>query len=219
MVTIVLSLKSILNARMKSLKCILLFIVLALNSRSQDTSKIDTRKLEITTGTFNTLNESDKITINPVMLGYWGDYYFENRYSYEASNSASINAGKKVLKKIKHAEIIPMGGLVFGSFKGLTAELQTSLDYNKWTFSTDNQFSFEYTEPKKSLYFNWTVAKYKVTNSLRIGLTTFLDKPINKTAVFDKGVTVAVIIKNWAMRFYVFNYEIEKRFYWLGLRY
>ena len=50
-----------------------------------------------------------------------------------------------------------MVGLIFGSFKGVTAELQVSLDYTKWTFLTDNQFSYEYTEPDKSFYSNWLV--------------------------------------------------------------
>jgi hypothetical protein len=203
---------------MKRIIFILLLIVVALNSKSQDTSKINIKKLEITVGTFSTLSESGKISVNPVILGNWGDYYYENRYCYEASNSTSINAGKRVLKKIKHAEIIPMIGLILGSFKGLTAELQTSLDYNKWIFLTDNQYSYEYTEPKKSLYFNWTVARYKVTNYLHVGLTTLFDKRVDKAGVFDKGATVAIIIKNWALRFYAFNYKIERRYYWVGLR-
>jgi outer membrane receptor for ferrienterochelin and colicin len=63
------------------------------------------------------------------------------------------------------------------------------------------------------------VARYKVTNSFQVGLTTFFDKRINKLGLFDKGSTVAVIIKNWALRLYAFNYEIEKRYYWVGLRY
>jgi hypothetical protein len=112
-----------------------------------------------------------------------------------------------------------MGGLVFGTFKGVTAELQTSFNYNKWIFSTDNQFSFEYIQPDKSLYFNWSMAVFKLTGALRIGLTTFLDKLANKNIVFDKGITAAILFKTWGLRFYAFNYSTEKRYYWISVRY
>jgi hypothetical protein len=196
---------------------VLIFIVLS--GRSQDTSKINSKIVEITVGTFSTLNETGKLTVNPVVSASWDDYYFDNRYGYEAANSASINAGKRIFKKIKHVEIIPMAGLIFGSFKGLTAELQTSIGYDNWYFSTDNQFSYEYTEAQKSLYFNWTVARYKVTRYFHLGLTAFIDKRVNKAGVFDRGITAAIIIKNWAIRLYAFNYETGRRYYSVGLRY
>jgi len=204
---------------MKSLSILSLLILIVTSSKSQDAAKTNIRKTEITVGTFNTISESGKVSINPVFLGYWGDYYFENRYNYEAPNSASINVGKRILRNIKHVEIIPMAGLIFGSFKGLTAELQTSLDLKRWTLSMDNQYSLEYSKGGRRLYFNWAVARFKLTNALRLGFTTFYDKEANKPGVFDKGATVAVIIKDWALRFYAFNFEIEKRYYWIGLRY
>ena len=112
-----------------------------------------------------------------------------------------------------------MVGLVFGSFKGATAELQTSLDYPRWILSTDNQFSFEYTNSEKSLFFNWTVAKYKLTNFFQIGLTSNLFIQGHQDPIFEKGITGAVSYKNWVFRVYAFNYEIENRRYWFSLRY
>ena len=79
--------------------------------------------------------------------------------------------------------------------------------------------SYEYTEAKKSLYFNWTVARYIVTSYLHLGFTAFFDKRVNRSGMFDKGITAAIIIKNWAIRLYAFNYEIERRYYSIGLRY
>jgi hypothetical protein len=202
-----------------SIKLVFIFVILILNVAGQDTSMAKINKLELAFGTFNTINESNKVTINPTISGYLGDYYFENRCNYETNNSASINLGKKIFKKLKHTEIVPMVGLVFVGFKGVTAELQTSLDYNKWTFSTDNQYSFEYTQPDKSLFFNWTVARCKLANSFQIGITTFLDKRVNHDIIFDKGVTAVILFKKWSWRFYAFNYEKEKRYYWIGIRY
>lgn len=178
-----------------------------------------TKEAEFSFGTFNTWNQQGKLTISPAISGYLGDYYFENRYNYEAANSASINVGKRIFRKLKHVEIIPMAGFVFGSFKGITAEWQTSLDYPRWSFSTDNQFSFEYMQHDNSLYFNWNVVRYKLTNFLRIGLTSFFERQANGFMEFDKGITAVILINKWSLRLYAFNYEKEKRFYWLGVRY
>lgn len=187
------------------------------NGSCQDTSMAKMKTLEITFGTFNTFNASNIVAVNPAISGYFGDYYFENRYNYEADNSASVNVGKHIFKKLKHVELIPMAGLVFGSFRAITTELQTSLDYDKWTLSTDNQFSFEYTHSAKSLYLNWGVAGFKLTRVFHIGVTSVITKQVNQKAVFDKGVTAAMLFKKWGLRFYAFNSEKEKRYYWLSV--
>ena len=111
---------------MKSFAAVMIPLILALNGKGQDTATV--RVLEITIGTFSTLSETQKYTVSPAISGSWGDYYFESRYNYEAGNSASLNLGKRIFRKLEHIELIPMVGLVFGSFKAATAELQTSLD-------------------------------------------------------------------------------------------
>jgi len=202
----------------KNINLSVILAIMVFPGACQNIKLTKVKELGISFGTFNTVNKN-KVTVSPSISGYLDDYYFENRYNYEADNSASINVGKRILKKLNNIEVVPMGGLVFGSFKGVTAELQTSFIYNKLIFSTDNQLSFEYRRPDKSLYFNWTMAIYKLTNSFRIGLTTFLDKHAVKNIAFDKGITAAILFKQWGLRFYAFNYEIEKRYYWISIRY
>lgn len=198
---------------------LIVFASLALNCVGQDSSMTKTRELDISIGTFNTKSDaSSRVNVNPAISGSFGDYYFETRYNYESDNSASINVGKQILKQLKPVEIVPIVGLVFGSFKAVTAELQTSLDIRKWALSTDNQFSLEYTEPGKSFYFNWTVARFKITESFRLGISTILDKHLGRDIVFDKGLTAALAFKEWGLRVYAFNYEKGKRYYWLSIR-
>jgi hypothetical protein len=205
---------------MKSIKLVIVFAGMALNGIGQDSSTAKIKELDISMGTFNTKSAgSSRVNVNPALSASFGDYYFENRYNYEDANSVSINVGKQVLKKLNPIEIVPIAGFVFGSFKAVTAELQTSFDCRKWTLSTDNQFSFEYTKPGKSFYFNWTVARYKITNSLLMGVSTILDKHVSRGLVFDKAVTAALAFEKWSLRFYVYNYEKEQRYYWLGIRY
>jgi hypothetical protein len=206
--------------KMKYIKLLILFASVTLNGMGQESSAAKMKELDISVGTFNSKSDgSSRLNVNPTISGSFGDYYFENRYNYEADNSASINVGKQILKKLKPVEIVPIVGLVFGSFKAVTAELQTSLDCRKWALSTDNQFSFEYTHIGKSLYFNWTVARFKVTNSLLIGISTILDKHVSKDIVFDKGLTASMAFEKWGLRFYAFNYEKGKRYYWFSIRY
>ena len=204
---------------MKRIILIVLIIGAALDGICQDSSALKTRELEISVGTFSTRNSSNQVTVNPLISCSWDDYYIENRYNYEADNSSSINAGRRILRKLNHVEIIPMFGLIFGSFKGVTAELQVSVDYTKWTFLTDNQVSYEYTEPDKSFYSNWSVARYKLTSALQIGFSGFFEWQANRWLVIDKGVTASVSWKKWNVRVYAFNYEKQKREYWLAVRY
>ena len=131
---------------MKSFAAVMIPLILALNGKGQDTATV--RVLEITIGTFSTLSETQKYTVSPAISGSWGDYYFESRYNYEAGNSASLNLGKRIFRKLEHIELIPMVGLVFGSFKGATAELQTSLDYQDG-----------YSQPTTNLVLNIRVPK------------------------------------------------------------
>lgn len=204
---------------MKNIKLIFLFSFLAVRGICQDPALSKNRELEISLGTFSTWNSRDRVTVNPIISWSWDDYYIENRFNYEAVNSASINAGKRIFKKLHHVEIIPMAGLIFGSFKGVTAELQISGDYLKWDFFTDNQYSYEYTNPVKRFYANWTVARYKITRILSIGLTEFFEWQPNGCPVFDKGITASVSWAKWSFRIYAYNFEKDKREYWLGMRY
>jgi hypothetical protein len=112
-----------------------------------------------------------------------------------------------------------MAGLVFGSFKGLTGELQVSLDYSKWDLFIDNQYSYEYNHPAKSFYANWSVIRYKLTNLFSVGLSDFFVWRPNGCPAFDKGITISLSWSKWSVRLYAYNYEKEKREYWLGIRY
>ena len=204
---------------MKSLTLIVLFLFLAAKGICQDPALSKNRDLEISIGTFSTVTTSHRMTVNPIISWSWDEYYIENRYNYEALNSASINAGKRILRKLKHVEIIPMAGVVFGSFKGVTGELQVSLDYSKWDLFIDNQYSYEYTHPAKSFYSNWSVIRYKLTNMFSVGLSDFFVWQPRGCPVFDKGITISVSWSKWSVRLYAYNYEKEKREYWLGVRY
>lgn len=186
---------------------------------AQDSSAGRITEVPLSFGTFNTLNAHNKLAVNPAMSGFYKDFYFENRYNYEADNSASINIGKRLRTGSKHIEIIPMTGLVVGSFKGVTGEVQAYADYNKWSLSTDNQFSWEYTQSNKSVYLNWSVARYKITPFFHVGLTSVITDPVEKRLIFDRGVTALLLYRRWSMRFYAFNFEPSRRYFWLSLRY
>ena len=204
---------------MKQVEFVVLFLFSVLNLKSQDTVTTKITDLDLSIGVFNAFSTGNQLVVDPAVSGSFGDYYFENRYNYEAANSASINVGKRVFKNVKHVEIINMGGLVFGSFKGINAEMQTSFDFSKWIFSSDNQFSFEYTVPARSIYFNWNVMRYKLFQFLQVGITTVLQQQVNSRMIFDKGVTATLLLNKWSVRFYGYNYQIEKRYYLLGIRY
>jgi hypothetical protein len=193
--------------------------IFRLNSAAQDTTTTKIKEANFSIGTFSTSDKNNLVKVNPYLAVNYGDYYFENRYNYEAANSSSINVGKRIFKKIKYFKFIPITGLIFGSFNGVSAELQSSYDYGKWAVSIDNQYCLEYNRPKASLYFNWNEVRYKLTPFLGVGISTFFENDAKGTREFDRGITVSASLKKWSMHIYAFNYEKANRLYWLSLLY
>jgi hypothetical protein len=194
-------------------------LTIHLNSTAQDTTAAKIKEANFSIGTFSTSGKNNSLQVNPYLAINYGDYYFENRYNYEAANSSSIHVGKRIFKKIKYFKFIPMTGLIFGSFSGVSVELQSSWEYGKWTVSVDNQYCLEYNRPGANLYFNWNDARYKLTPFLGIGMSTFFENDANGHREFDKGITISASLKKWSMHFYAFNYEKGTRLYWLSLLY
>jgi len=203
---------------MKKIQLLILLVFIGLFGQAQDNAKAYT-EAPVSFGTFNTVNQKNEVSVNPAISGSLGSFYFENRYNYEAANSASLNVGRSIFKNLRHISIVPMVGVVVGSFKGFTAELQTSFENNRWSLSTDNQFSAAFTQSSKSMYLNWTYARYKVTPFFQIGPTSVASQQVNQRMAFDKGITAVLLIKQWSMRTYVYNYKKGEMYFWLSLRY
>lgn len=203
---------------MKRIQLLILFGISGFYSQAQDNSKSYT-EAPVSFGTFNTINQKNEISVNPAISASLGSFYFENRYNYEAANSASLNVGKYIFKKLKHISIVPMAGVVVGSFKGFTAELQTSFENSRWSMSTDNQFSAAYTQSSKSVFLNWTYARYKITPFFKIGPTSVATQQMNRRLVFDKGITAVLLLDRWSIRMYAYNYKRREMYFWLSLRY
>jgi hypothetical protein len=173
----------------------------------------------ITIATFSTISTTNRLSINPFISGNIGNYYFENRYNYEAGNSASINIGRTLNNSIAGFYVTPIAGLIVGNFKGLNTEVQAFHDDSKWYFSLDNQYVFEYADVNRSFYYNWLVGRYKLAPFLRIGVTTQFTKPTNNKGVFDRGITMSMVYKNVTFNIYAFNYEPHRRNAFISLRY
>jgi hypothetical protein len=173
----------------------------------------------ITFASFSTINTEKKLAVNPFISGTIGGYYFENRYNYEAANSASVNVGKTLKKKLAGFEITPLIGVVVGGFNGLTSEIQAFHEDDKWYLSADNQYVFEYVDTKRSFYYNWLVGRFKLTRFLRIGVSTQFTKANNQKGVFDRGLTTSILYDNITFNVYAFNYETQRRNYMISLRY
>ena len=179
----------------------------------------DLHNSSISIAAFSTIDVNKKLAINPFISGNIGSFYFENRYNYEANNSASINIGKKLANKLLGFEITPMVGLVAGGFKGITSEVQAGRENKKWSFSIDNQYTLEYAEVKRSFYSNWLSGKFKLAGFLQAGISTLFVKCGDKRSTFDKGLAVSFLYDKFSFNMYAFNYEPKRRNYMFSLRY
>lgn len=195
------------------LVCIFFLIFLSSNTFAQSSEKL------ITVGLFNSIDKKNKLSSNPFISGSVGDWYFENRYNYEAENSASINFGKQLVKKIKGLYIIPTIGLVTGAFKGYTAETQVLYETKHLYISTDNQVSVEWKRGNQNFFFNWSILRYKITSAMMVGISGLYAKPFKSKSNADFGITASLKIKHFGISMYAFNYSKAERNYLVSLRY
>jgi len=172
----------------------------------------------ITVAAFTAINTKGQLATNPFIAISIGRLYFENRYNYEANNSASINMGR-TWGDASAVAITPMIGILAGNFRGINTEIQAYHDDPNWYVSTDNQYVMEYREFSRSFFYSWWVGRYKVNRFFRVGLTAQYTRPNTSGGVLDGGLTTSLLYKNITLNAYSFNFKEGRRSGFVSLRY
>lgn len=135
----------------------------------------------------------------------------ELRYNYEWEGNYSIYlAPKFYLNKKKTITFQPLIGYTLGRYNGTSIDLQVSLDTNKLDIITDHQYTCEF-NGQHWFFFDWIVARYKITEKFKVGLSTQIYYEPNSEILFDKGITASYLIqKHFRISVYYFNPFTEK---------
>jgi len=100
------------------------------------------------------------------------NWYAEARYNYEDLQTVSLFLGKAFTgdKEFSYS-LVPMFGASVGRFTGLSAGLNVDLEYNKFYFSTQSQYSLSTKQPKEYFLYSWSEAGYQPLNWLYAGVS------------------------------------------------
>ncbi len=147
------------------------------------------------------------------------NWYFEGRYNYEALNTASVYAGKIFEKKGNvSCSVNPVAGLVMGQLKGGSAGMNIKVDYKKWSFSAQSQYTFSFFN-KENFTYSWSELAYNATDFLGGGLCLQQTGEFESKNRFDKGIFLKIKCSRWTFPLYVFEKSGHEKFFVLSLNY
>jgi hypothetical protein len=169
------------------------------------------------TGTYEQdyyLGESRSFCWVPVLSYHTpGNWYIEARGNYEAIHSASIYFGKVFGKKgLISYSIIPIAGLVMGSFNGASVGANVALDYEKVSFASQSQYTFSIENRATNFTYSWSDLTYQLKGWVSAGISLQQTR-----GLFEKGILIRGVYKNLSMPLYVFNPATNDRYFVIGI--
>lgn len=143
-------------------------------------------------------------------------WYAEARYNYEQDETFSLNLGKTfAVGKGGIFSVTPLAGGVLGKLKGLNVGSNVDVQYEKFFFSSEMQYTWCTADVRRSFYFNWSEAGYRPFHWLFTGLSIQHTQPYHATAEFEPGVLAGLSFKNISLPVYFFSPFQDKR-YWVA---
>jgi hypothetical protein len=137
--------------------------------------------------------------------------YFEARHNYEDRHTGALNIGRSFKAFKDQVEIIPMIGWVFGRFNGFSPGITASIETEKISAFSQNQYAFdidkpEGTNPRKHFFFDWTVFEIKTYKKLYLGasLQTFYPQ-FNPSQVYS-GPVASLHFEKWIFEGFAYNF-------------
>lgn len=109
--------------------------------------------------------------------------YAEARYNYEDINTGSVYAGRSFEggKKWEYS-ITPMLGWVFGRYKGFSAATNAEVDYGRFNFSGQLQYTINNKNRNENFFYNWSELSYQFFDKLYGGVS------IQQTALYKNSL-------------------------------
>ncbi len=168
---------------------------------------------------YNMLNARDEYLWMPVVhhRGKRG-LYTEMRYNYEATKTASAYLGKSFSKEgAVSYELVPMAGFVFGDYTGVSLALNAEVEYKKFFFSSQSQYTLNRQQRSEDFFFNWSELGIQPLKWLYAGLSTQVTKPNGSFTATEYGLMMGLVIRRITIPVYVFNPLKGNRNYIIGI--
>lgn len=146
------------------------------------------------------------------------NWYAEGRYNYEDVETLSFYVGKTFSKESKLSyALTPIVGGAVGNFTGVSTGLNIELDYNRFFFSLQPQYSFSTGERSDNFFYNWSELAYQPLEWLYAGVSFQHTRLYHTKPAFESGILVAFTFRNLTIPVYAFAPLNNNRYFMFGL--
>ncbi|MFT3935866.1 MAG: hypothetical protein QM726_19715 [Chitinophagaceae bacterium] len=145
-------------------------------------------------------------------------WYAEARYNYEDINTVSLYAGHNFSSDKKFSwSFTPMAGIIAGNMKGGSFGLNTDLNYRKFYFSSQAQYSISTETRYDNFFYNWSELYYQPFEWMYTGVAVQHTRIYATNALVDPGLMLGFSYSQWSFPFYTFNPLGNQRYYVVGI--
>jgi hypothetical protein len=145
-------------------------------------------------------------------------WYAEARFNYEEINTFSLYAGHNFSAGNGLAwSFTPMAGWITGRMKGGSIGLNSDLSWNKFSFSSQTQYSISASTFYDNFFYNWSELYYSPSDWFYMGIAVEHTRLYASSAIVDPGLLAGLSFRGWSIPFYVFKPFHAKQFFVVGL--
>ena len=122
---------------------------------------------------YHVMDPHQPYTYMPVMhYQHKKNWYAEARYNYEAMETFSLYLGRAFTggNNLNYT-FVPMLGGSMGKFKGVSTGLNIDMEYNKFFFSSQAQYSMPTNQYGQNYWYSWSEVGYQSMKWLYAGLS------------------------------------------------
>lgn len=145
--------------------------------------------------------------------------YTELRYNYEDVRTLSIFGGKTIRGgKFLMYDVTPMVGFSIGKFTGFSLAGNTELEWSKFYFSCQSQYSIATENNGASFFFNWSELVYNLSPIFFAGLAMQYTREKNLSDAAP-GLMMGLTFNGFSLPCYVFKPFSSKKSFIVGLNF
>lgn len=145
-------------------------------------------------------------------------WYSSLRYNYEHDGTLSLRLGKKFSKNGNLSySIIPLAGMLTGSFKGLSIATQTEIETGKFSFYSEPEYCVRFHVADKNFFYNWTELSFQPYHFFYTGVALQVIKTNNEPFNAEPGIVFAIRHENLEIPFYFFRPSHSSNYFVAGI--
>ena len=145
------------------------------------------------------------------------NWYTEVRYNYEDLQTFSMLVGKtfRGSNRLSYT-LTPMAGGAVGRFKGISTGLNLDLEYDKFFFSSQSQYSYSVNAYNPSCLYSWSEIGYQRFRWLYTGFS--VQQTYSRPgSLLEPGVMVGFSFGKYTIPIYSFDPLNRERYFIVGL--